>query len=253
MLLFILKEVLQNWAMGFGLVAKVAQRFHSTGLNADREAAKRMVGCYTQFSSAAGKDILEIGPGQTLEVLGHALEEGARSCSVVDVVEYVPQERARQSGIDYRIYGGRELPFEAAQFDLIWSSTAFEHLRYPDVTVAECFRVLRPGGLMIAQIDLGDHSFYPNPDPRRLFEGLKYPIWLWNLMKWNRSSYVNRLRKSDWIRLVTSVGFRIKECQATESEEVRRLLRELAYLQTYSHDDAVTAVLLLCAEKPKIR
>lgn len=250
-LVYVPKEVFQNCVMAAGWVAKVAQRYHSTGLNADPDAAKRMVGYYTQFSPAIGKDILEIGPGQTFEVLEQALAKGAKSCSAVDVVEYVARERAKKSGIDYRIYQGKELPFATAQFDLIWSSTAFEHLRYPDVTVDECFRVLRPGGLLIAQIDLGDHSFYPNPDPRRLFEGLKYPTWLWNLMKWNRSSYVNRLRKSDWLRLVTSAGFRVTHCQASENEEILRLLPQLTYLHSYSREDAITSVIFLCAEKPR--
>lgn len=176
--------------------------------------------------------------------------EGAKSCSAVDVVKYLSEEQAKRSGVAYRVYQGRELPFAAAQFDLIWSSTAFEHLRYPAVTVAECFRVLRSGGLLIAYIDLADHSFYPAPDPRRLFEGLRYPDWLWNLMKWNRSSYVNRLRKSDWLRLFTQAGFRITECQVSQSPEIDHVRAQLPYLRAYSREDAITSAIYLCAQKP---
>ncbi len=250
MLIYVLKEILQNCAVSMAWAAKLARRYHSTGPDADPEAAKRTVASYSLFSPLIGKEILEIGPGQSLKVLEQALAQGAKTCTAVDVVEYVSEERARKSGVDYRVYRGQELPFAASRFDLIWSSTAFEHLRYPAVTVAECFRVLRSGGLLVARIDLADHSFYPAPDPRRLFDGLKYPTWLWNLMKWNRSSYVNRLRKSDWLRLLTHAGFRITRCQPSESQEVDHLRAQLRYLRPYSREDAITSAIYLCAQKP---
>jgi len=243
------KEIIQNWLMGFGWVARLARRYHSTGLNADQVQAYKVFEDYCRFSPIKGKDILEIGPGQTLEVLEYAMAEGARSCMAVDVAEYISEERARRSGITYRLCDGKALPFESEQFDLIWSHTAFEHLRFPETTVVECCRVLRKGGLLIAKIDLGDHSSYGSGDPSRLFECLKYPRRLWDLMKWNRSSYVNRLRKSEWLQLLQQKGFRIRSCQAWESQEIEALLPRLPYLHAYSRDDAVTSTIAVCAEK----
>jgi SAM-dependent methyltransferase len=238
--------------MGLQPVSKLVQRYHSTGINADPEMVSRVFGLYSRFVSVQGKDILEIGPGQTLEVLKRAKAEGARSCAAIDVVDYRSPEQAKEQSVTSIIYGGREMPFEADRFDVIWSYTAFEHFRYPVLTVEECFRILRPGGCLVALIDLGDHSFYGPVEsgPDKLFDCLRYPEWLWNLMKWNRSSYVNRLRRSDWLRLFAQAGFVLRIQEATVSEGVARSLPRLKYLQKYSYDDAVTSVLTVCMEKP---
>jgi SAM-dependent methyltransferase len=245
-------EVLHNLLMGLQPVAKFAQRFHSTGINADPETVSRVFDLYSRFVSVQGKDILEIGPGHTLEVLERARTEGARSCAAIDVVEYRSPKQAMERSITCVVYGGREVPFESDRFDVIWSYTAFEHLRYPALTVMECFRILRPGGCLVALIDLGDHSFYGKATtcPDTLFDCLRYPEWLWNLMRWNRSSYVNRLRRSDWLRLFAQAGFVLRALEATVSENIARLLPQLTYLQKYSYDDAVTSVLTVSLEKP---
>lgn len=247
--MFIPKEILQNWLMGFDWVAKVARRYHSTGINADRAGARKVFEFYTRFAPVEGKDILEIGPGQTLEVLEEALAHGARSCASADVAQYVSEERVRTSRITYRVYQGKELPYDSEQFDLVWSYNTFEHLRYPTITVPECRRVLRQGGMFVAQIDLGDHSSYGSGDPSRLFDCLRYPQWSWNLMRWNRSSYVNRLRKSEWLQLLQQAGFHMRHCEGVESEEIAGALPRLSYLHAYSREDAVTSCLILCGEK----
>lgn len=244
--------VLQNVLMGVKPIARLARRLHSTGLNGDVRSAIQVLQFYSRFVPIEGQDILEIGPGQTLEVLEHAMAAGSRSCSAVDVEAYVSPEQAERKHIIYRVYDGKSLPFESDGFDVIWSYTAFEHLRHPAVTVAECFRLLRQGGRMVALIDLGDHSFYGTKlsQPLKLFDCLRYSERRWNLMTWNRSSYVNRLRKSDWKRMVGEAGFMIRDEESQVSEEIARALPTLPYLHKYSHDDAVTAVLTLCAEKP---
>jgi SAM-dependent methyltransferase len=247
-------EILQNLVMGVPPIAKLAQRRHSTGLNADRGKAREVFECYAKFVPVAGKDILEIGPGQTLEVLEEALSAGAKHCSAVDVASYCSPKRAAERGIDYRVYDGKCLPHDAARFDLIWSHTAFEHLRYPALTVRECFRVLRPGGTLVSLIDLGDHSIYGKSgvDPALLFDCLRYPVWLWNLMKWNRSSYTNRLRKSEWLALFQETGFVLRREESQVSEDIARALPGLTYLHRFSYDDAVTNVITVSLERPKV-
>ena len=105
---------------------------------------------------------------------------------------------------------------------------------------------------MIAHIDLGDHTYYRSqpPQPLRLFECLRYPVWLWTLMKWNRSSYVNRLRKSEWKRLLEAAGFVLRAEACSISHEIEGALPNLPYLHRYSHDDAVTSVLTAWLQKP---
>lgn len=245
-------EILQNVLMGIPPIAKLAGRYHSTGLDADRALARHVLELYCRFQSIVGKDILEIGPGHTLEVLEEALISGAKSCTAVDVVPYVTAGQAAEKHIEYRLYDGKLLPFPSGQFDCIWSHTAFEHLRYPEATVTECYRVLRRGGCMVAHIDLGDHTYYrcqPRP-PLRLFDCLRYPQWLWTLMRWNRSSYVNRLRKSQWKALFEAAGFVVRAESCAVSQDIERALPTLPYLQKYTHDDAVTAVLTVWLDKP---
>ena len=69
-------------------------------------------------------------------------------------------------------------------------------------------------------------------------------------MKWNRSSYVNRVRKSDWKRLFEEAGFVLSAEASSISQEIERALPTLPYLHKYGHDDAVTAVLTVWLEKP---
>jgi SAM-dependent methyltransferase len=245
-------EIFQNLLMGIPTIARLAGRRHHTGLNADRAKAREVLDLYCRFQPVAGKDILEIGPGHTLEVLEEACASGAKSCTAVDVMEYLTVEQAARKEIDYRLYDGRILPFASRRFDCIWSHTVFEHLRYPEITVPECFRVLRPGGSLVAHIDLGDHTYYgcQPPPPLHEFHCLRYPPWLWRLMRWNRSSYVNRLRKSEWKRLFEAAGFVVRAEASSVNYEIDRARPALPYLQKYSHDDAVTQVLTVWLEKP---
>ena len=106
------------------------------------------------------------------------------------------------------------------------------------MTVQECLRVLRPGGKLVSVIDLGDHSYYGKnkPYPDTVFDCLRYPEWVWNLMWWNRSSYVNRLRQSDWIRLFAEAGFVMCEEETTVSDDTAHLLSQLHYLRKYQHE-----------------
>jgi len=244
-------EIIQNLLMGVGPVTRFAQRHHSTGIDSDPARVRQVYELYSRFQPVSGKEILEIGPGHTLEILETALKAGAKTCAAVDVAEYVLREDAEQKGVEYALYDGKQLPFMSQRFDLIWSYTAFEHLRYPPVTVAECFRVLRDGGSMVALIDLGDHSYYEAspPQPLKLFDCLRYPAWLWNLMRWNRSSYVNRLRKSEWMRLFRSAGFVVRQEESRISQEIADALPKLRYLKRFSYEDAVTSVLTVWLEK----
>lgn len=105
---------------------------------------------------------------------------------------------------------------------------------------------------MVARIDLGDHTYYrcqPRP-PLKVFDCLRYPEWLWTLMRWNRSSYVNRLRKSEWMRLCEDAGFVLQTETSSVSQDIETALPALPYLHKYSYDDAVTTGLTVWLEKP---
>ena len=116
-----------------------------------------------------------------------------------------------------------DLPFADAEFDLVYSVAALEHVPNPGGTLAEVFRVLRPGGLAIHEIDLKHHG---SADPLKFLE--------WSDEEWRERArpygkdlaldaileerftgevYCNRLRRSDWLTLFVGSGFLVETAE----------------------------------------
>jgi len=236
---FYLREVVLNAAMALPLVQRLAQRRHSTGINNDPSRAREVFEYLHGEVPVADRDVLEIGPGQTLRVLEYALDGGARSCTAVDVIDYfaaAPEQRGR---VRLVIYDGSTLPVPDSSVDVIFSYNAFEHLRHPRVTVSECRRVLRPGGHLVCQVDLRDHY---TSDEAKLADHLAHPTWLWNAMKWNRSAFTNRMRYAEWLQLLTASGFEITRTVPHRSAVLEREYRTGRFPARLSEDDvAITS------------
>lgn len=91
------------------------------------------------------KHILELGPGPKNQTSA-SLRTNFASLDGLDV-----DEEAKQNphlGRVY-IYDGKQWPIDNAQYDAIVSDYVIEHVQFPKQTVAEAFRVLRPGGLFL--------------------------------------------------------------------------------------------------------
>nr|MBP7653828.1 hypothetical protein [Candidatus Dependentiae bacterium] len=84
--MIIIKEILQNYLMGNKILCGITRKFHRTGINSDRQKALRLYEYYKQFFDVKNKSILEIGPGQTLDILKFALNDGSKYCSALDIV-----------------------------------------------------------------------------------------------------------------------------------------------------------------------
>ena len=68
-------------------------------------------------------------------------------------VDRVALEKAAELGIEPVLANVEEtLPFPAASFDVVVAGELLEHLRFPDVVVAEAHRVLRPGGVFVGSV-----------------------------------------------------------------------------------------------------
>lgn len=102
---------------------------------------------------ARGITLLEVGFGRG-ELLYHCAKRGAS----VTGIDYAPdayeiaQATLREfPDADIRIADCRELPFDAATFERVFSGDVIEHLCFEDgvLMLKEMFRVLKPGGFML--------------------------------------------------------------------------------------------------------
>lgn len=248
----VLKEVVLNQLIKIPAVKNKARNYHQTGISHNPESFNKTYDSLTRYSPVKGKRVLELGPGKTIEVVLQAKKDGATSVAIVDIENYLTEQQVTENEIDYRIYDGRKIPFPAESFDLIWSNDVYEHIRYPKITIEETYRLLSPGGMAVHIIDLEDHFSYGKNNPDIALNCLKYPKWLWEMMTWNRSNYVNRLRASDWIEMHESAGFKIINQHTVINEYIRdnyKTKKNLKYLLKYSEYDAVSGAIHLIAQK----
>src|SRR3954469_24434352 len=92
-----------------------------------------------------GTRVLDVatGPGWV------AAEAARRGASVVgvDVAEaMIARARSAHPELDFRRADAHDLPFADASFDAVVANFAIMHLSRPERAIAECARVLRPGG-----------------------------------------------------------------------------------------------------------
>jgi SAM-dependent methyltransferase len=119
---------------------------------------------------AAGRDVLEVGCGAGLG-LGLLARE-ARRVTGGDLT-------AASLALARRHYNGRvpllrldaqALPFHERSFDSVILFETLYYLPHPAAFVAECARVLRPGGLLlIGAVNPDAPGFHPSPFARRYF------------------------------------------------------------------------------------
>lgn len=234
----LIKDGIHNALMGIPLVQRLAQFTHNTGRDGNVEKVRWDFGFYESVLDFNGKRVLELGPGKTLETLIFVKEAGACSCTAIDVVRMLDQERAALAGIDYHLYDGRKLPFDSGSFDVVIARDVFEHLRYPETTVPEIYRVLAAKGELATRINLRDH--YHMREEARWLDFLQYSDRNWWLMTSNRSAYCNRLRRSHWEALLSGSGFADLTITAKTSEVLAKISPGLPYLANLAIDDLVT-------------
>jgi len=192
-------------------------------MNGDPDAVRERLDWYRSRIAIEGKSILELGPGHTPEVLLAARAAGAARCVGLDVEHLVEPKGVRERGVELDLYDGRRMPYADATFDIVWSSDVLEHVRDPALTLAECHRVLRPGGTLAAIIDLRDHYFLQTEE--RWLHCLRYSDRTWRALCSNRSSYVNRLRSSEWEALFRRHGLEMISYEKQQSDVLRAMHR----------------------------
>jgi SAM-dependent methyltransferase len=247
--MFIPREIAQNILMGFVPVRRWAQRRHSTGIQSDPVRSKVLFERFAGLVGAALAQarILELGPGRGLGLMREA-QGRCRSYAAFDGERYLTDREVTALGVDYRVDPRGLLPWGPDSFDVVWSHSVLEHVRQPGEILDDVHRVLSRDGLLLADIDLEDH--YGSRKSATLVYGfLQYPEWLWSMMTRNRSSYCNRLRRSDWLDLVEAHSFCVA-CETRKPPAVELAqLRKVPYLERFSDDDLMAAQLILVMKK----
>jgi 2-polyprenyl-3-methyl-5-hydroxy-6-metoxy-1,4-benzoquinol methylase len=130
-----------------------------------RDEVGRVLNAAARFGiSLTGVDVLDLGCNDGA-LTRQYLAEHPRSLIGIDVDEAAVQ-RARvsysASPVDFRVSSTTGLPVEPASIDLILCYDVFEHVSNPDAILAECKRVLRPGGRMLIGTWGWFHPFAPH-------------------------------------------------------------------------------------------
>ena len=108
---------------------------------------------YTQDNSP--ENIIDVGcgiGGSTL-YLAQKFGSSATGITLSPVQASRAQERAMEAGlsdrVNFAVANALEMPFADDTFDLVWSLESGEHMPDKAKFLAECYRVLKPGGKLI--------------------------------------------------------------------------------------------------------
>lgn len=101
------------------------------------------------------QDIIDVGCGIGGSTLYLAQKFGSRATGITlsPVQASRATERAVENGLEqqvnFTVANALAMPFEDNSFDLVWSLESGEHMPDKQQFLAECYRVLKPGGKMI--------------------------------------------------------------------------------------------------------
>lgn len=107
------------------------------------------------FDAYKGRAVLDVGCGAGVEVVRFA-RGGARivGVDVSDQAVALTQANARHQGVaaELAVADGEALPFGDGQFDFVYAHGVIQYAADDAAVVAECLRVLRPGGVVMFQV-----------------------------------------------------------------------------------------------------
>ncbi len=102
-----------------------------------------------------GKLILEAGAGTALDSIELAMLGGrALACDYSSSALQFAHHRAADLGAHIHLMQGdiRRLPFATETFDAVFHAGVLEHFRHPAEILAEHWRVLKPGGILLVDV-----------------------------------------------------------------------------------------------------
>lgn len=108
--------------------------------------------------------------------------------------------------------------YDAAEpLDFIYSNDVMEHVADPRAVFRTALRLLKPGGVVVSNIDLGGHNVFANSE--RPLDFLTCPDWLWNLM-FSHVATTNRVRLPEFVEAAIAVGLRTNRLDVLRRADV---------------------------------
>lgn len=176
-------------------------------------------------SRVAGATVLELGSGWQPLIPLLFKEAGAERVILTDAARLTDEnyfERARSlleanghaincqfSEFDYRApCNWATIP--DGSVDIVWSRAVLEHIAPGMIATLfrEFRRILKPNGVMAHIIDNSDHWEHQDKSISRV-NFLKFGDTVWSIVNFHPLFYQNRLRHSDYLRLINEAGFAI--------------------------------------------
>jgi SAM-dependent methyltransferase len=119
---------------------------------------------------AAGRDVLEVGCGAGLG-LGWLAEVARRAVGGDYCASNLQRAQNHYQGrVPLLRFDAAAMPFGARSFDVVVLFESLYYLPWPRTFLAECARLLRPGGLVvIATVNPEWSGFHPSPFAQRYF------------------------------------------------------------------------------------
>ena len=198
----------------------------------------QMLSAYTGHPvSLEGRTILELGPGADLGVGLITLSRGAKKYNALDVnnlVATVPEsfyealfERIQQNNathvdictlrsqlkstsagsndrLNYVVRDDFDISVFANEgIDTVFSQAAFEHFDDIPKTFARLTRTVRPGTVLIAEVDLNTHTrWIRDIDPLNIY---RYSDFTYNIFRFAGSP--NRVRPKEYAKSLSNLGW----------------------------------------------
>ena len=138
--------------------------------------------------------------------------------------------------------------FKEEGVDLVFSQAAFEHFDDIPKTFEQMTEVVKPGAVLLAEIDLSTHTrWLRDVDPLNIY---RYSSWYYNLTKFRGSP--NRMLPSEYKTILEDLGWRnvkIIPRRVLDNSYVGRVLPVLPGKFKCAHNDLVNHSVILAATR----
>ncbi len=117
----------------------------------------------------------------------------------------VKEAKELGGGPEYQVFDVSSMPFASASYDSVVFFDLLEHVPSPQTVLSECFRVLRPGGVL--------HFFVPlEAQPSTLYRLLQDDRWI-PIHHWKQEhvGHIQRFTSTEVLKLCWSAGFLVTD------------------------------------------